>query len=149
MPQRVLIVDDNAIVREVLQIVLSIDDDFEVCGVARNGTAAVMLAGEVAPDIVILDLEMPGPSGVDILPTILREAPAAAVFLYSASDDLGSINQARNAGAAGYFVKGVDDLDDMLAVLRQQRGPASAREASTVVAELPSSTSGRREAPAA
>lgn len=111
MPRRVLIVDDNRTVREVLEVIFSLEPDVEVCAVAHNATAAVMLAGELEPDVVVLDYEMPGTSGLDILPTILHEAPRTTVFMYSACDDLAAINQARNSGAAGYFVKGVDDID--------------------------------------
>ena len=152
MPRRVLVVDDNSIVRDVLEIVLNLDEDFELCGVARNATAAVMLAGELQPDIVILDYEMPGATGIDVLPTILHESPRSAVFLYSACDDLAAVNRARGAGAAGYFVKGVDEIAVMLDTLRAHEGPAvhnADGEASAVVAHMPPVRGEKRAAPAA
>lgn len=120
MPRRVLVVDDSKTVREVLEIVLSLEDDVEVCGVAHNATAAVMMAGELQPDVVILDFEMPGIAGIDALPTILDQAPATVVLMYSARDDLASVQEARDAGAVGYFVKGVDDVQRLVDAVQQQ-----------------------------
>lgn len=136
MPRRVLIVDDSRTVRQVLEIVLSLEEDLEVCGAAHNATAALMMAGELQPDVVILDLEMPGSSGLDVLPTIQDQAPAATVFLYSARDDLDSIHAARDGGAAGYFVKGVDDVAMLVDAVKAQAAPSRAA-AESVEREMP------------
>ena len=146
MPRRVLVVDDSETVRQVLEIVLSMEDDVEVCGVAHNGTAAVMLAGDLQPDVIVMDLEMPGASGIDVLPMVRSAAPAATVLMYSARDDLDAINAAVTSGASAYFVKGVDDIERLVAAVVADETTDTA--AVTAIASYVATTT-RRAAPAA
>ena len=80
---RVLVVDDNDSVRRLLEIVLSLEDDLEVIGVACDADEAIEVAQRMPPDVVVLDHHMPGRTGLDILPE-LRALGAGAVVMYTA-----------------------------------------------------------------
>ena len=102
---RVAIVDDDAVVVSSLQIVLDAQPDIEVVGCGTGGTDAVRLASELAPDVVLLDIQMPGLDGLAAAERILAApAPPRVVFLTTFSDDE-YIVRALALGAAGYLIK--------------------------------------------
>ena len=116
-PIRVLIVDDHEIVREGLQILLSEETDFEVVGTAADGTDAVALAETSNPDVVLMDLVMPGMNGIEATRHILGRNPAARVLVLTTFADDQRVRDAIQAGAIGYLLKDVLKTD-LLRALR-------------------------------
>ncbi len=115
---RVLIVDDAREIRQLLRLTLELDGRFEVVGEAVDGEEGVARAGELCPDRVVLDVEMPVLSGIDALPGLVAAAPEARVLVFSsASAELEEAALA--AGASAYRLKGTDlaELADLLADL--------------------------------
>ena len=105
MPITVLIVDDHSVVRQGLRMFLSADPDLEIVGEARDGAQAVRLAHQLHPDVVLMDLRMPGMDGITATGTIRRELPdTEVVALTSVLEDI-SIVEAVRAGAIGYLLK--------------------------------------------
>ncbi|MFF3064171.1 response regulator [Oerskovia sp. NPDC057915] len=104
-PVRLLVVDDQAIVRDGLVTVLSLVADFEVVGEASDGEQAVRLAATLHPDVILMDLRMPGVDGVEATTRILAEHPATAVLVLTTHADDASILGALRAGARGYLTK--------------------------------------------
>lgn len=102
---RVLIVDDHAVVREGIRHVLETDDGFLVVGEAGTGTEAIQQSARLAPDVVVLDLTMPGMSGLEAAPRIREAAPAAKLLVLSMHDHEEYVQQSLRAGAAGYMRK--------------------------------------------
>ena len=102
---RVLIVDDHALVREGVRHVLTSDGGFEVVGEAATGADAVRLSAELAPDVVVLDLTMPGMSGLEAAPRIRNAAPDARLLVLSIHDHEEYVLQSVRAGAEGYLRK--------------------------------------------
>jgi DNA-binding NarL/FixJ family response regulator len=106
-PIRILIADDHPVVRDGLVAILSTQADFLVTGEAANGQEAVKLALEQRPDVLLLDLEMPGMDGVQALEAIHRQQPAIPVIVLTAFDTDERILSAIKSGARGYLLKGV------------------------------------------
>lgn len=102
---RILVADDQAIVRDGLVTLLSLVEGFEVVGEAADGSAAVGLADTVRPDVVLMDLRMPGLSGAEATALIVRSHPEIAVLVLTTFADDESIVGALRAGARGYLTK--------------------------------------------
>jgi DNA-binding NarL/FixJ family response regulator len=105
MPTRVLIADDQALIREGLALVLGQFEELEVVGVAADGESAVAMAADLRPDVVLMDLVMPGLDGVDATCQIVTALPRTLVVILSAYADDESVFAAINAGASGYLTK--------------------------------------------
>jgi DNA-binding NarL/FixJ family response regulator len=105
MPITVLIADDQALIREGLSLLLGQYPELDVVGAAADGEAAVRMALELRPDVVLMDLVMPGIDGVDATRQILALNPRSQVVILSAYADDESVFAAINAGAAGYLTK--------------------------------------------
>jgi DNA-binding NarL/FixJ family response regulator len=105
---RVLIVDDHQMVRQGLRTFFDVQDDIEVVGEAADGEAGVRVAGEVAPDVVLLDLRMPDSDGVAALNRLREDGSAARVLVVTSFTDPATVLSALRAGAAGYVYKDVD-----------------------------------------
>ena len=104
----VLIADDHPVVRQGLRVLLSLHADIEVVGEASDGAEAVELAAAVAPDVVLLDLKLPGLDGLGVLAELRdRNLPARVLVLTSVADSA-SVTVAMRAGAAGFLYKDVD-----------------------------------------
>jgi len=101
---RVLIVDDHPLTREALASLLGAHG-FEVCGAASDGLEAVAETGRLKPDVVLLDLSMPGIDGLAALPSIRSAAPGCEVVVLTASGTEDNLLAAVRAGAAGYLLK--------------------------------------------
>jgi DNA-binding NarL/FixJ family response regulator len=114
---RVLIVDDHEIVREGLQTLLSEESDFEVVGLAGDGAVAVALAEAKKPDVIIMDLVMPGLDGIEATRRILGNNPEARVVVLTTFVDDQRVREAIQAGATGYLLKDVLKTD-LLRALR-------------------------------
>ena len=113
---RVLIVDDHPVVRSGLRKVLEAEADIEVVGEAGDARHAVFETRSQKPDVVLMDVVMPGKSGIEATPEILKDAPAARVLILSMQDDPSYVREAFAAGAAGYILKEAADTDVVAAV---------------------------------
>src|SRR6266542_3940973 len=113
---RVLIVDDHAVVRSGLHLLLDAEDDSEVVAEAGNVKAAVFEAREKKPDVVLMDVVMPGQSGIEGVPQVLKEAPDCKVLILSMQDDPHYVREAFGAGASGYVLKEAVDAEVVAAV---------------------------------
>jgi two-component system, NarL family, response regulator LiaR len=102
---RVLIVDDHTLVREGTHQILQQAADIEVVGEAERGERAVELAGELEPDVILLDFRMPGLNGIEVTRAVLARRPSTRIVLLSAYDDEDYVAEALGAGAAGYLLK--------------------------------------------
>lgn len=94
----VLVVDDSAVMRLGLRTLLEQDDDIEVVGEAENGDTAVRCATELQPDVILLDIRMPGRDGLSVLSQL---AAGSTVIMTTFTDDAGAIRRAMDEGAAG------------------------------------------------
>lgn len=103
---RVMLTDDHPIVRDGLSAVLELQPDIEVVGEAGDGPEAVEKARELKPDVVLMDLQMPGFSGAEATRRILAESPQTRVLILTAYDSDEGILEAVRAGASGYLLKG-------------------------------------------
>src|SRR5437763_7292423 len=113
---RVLIVDDHAVVRSGLRHVLDAEDGIEVVGEAGDAQHAVFETRAKKPDVVLMDVVMPGRSGIEAIPDVLHDAPDAKVLILSMQDDPRYVREAFEAGAAGYVLKEAADTDVVAAV---------------------------------
>ena len=105
---KVLIADDHPVVRQGLRTFLGIQDDIEVVGEAEDGVSAVTLAESLEPDIVLMDLKMPGADGLVALTELRARGVAARVLVLTSVTERGHVLPAVQAGAAGYLYKDVD-----------------------------------------
>jgi two-component system response regulator NreC len=108
---RVLIVDDHAVVRSGLRRVLDAEPDLEAVGEAPDAERAIYAAIESRPDVILLDVMMPGKSGIEGMPALLRAVPAAKVLVLSMQDDPRYVREAFDAGASGYVLKEAADTE--------------------------------------
>lgn len=114
---RVLIADDHALFRYGLKTMLRSEEDFEVAGEAATGEEAVERASELKPDIVLMDIQMPGINGIEATERIVRRDPRVGVVVVTMFEEDDSVFAAMRAGARGYVLKGAD-AEEVLTVLR-------------------------------
>lgn len=117
MPTRILLVDDHPLFRDGVVAALSTAEDLEVVGEADDIGSALESAERLAPDLVVMDLQLPDGSGVDAARAILAAQPAVHVLVMTMSDDDEAVVAAMRAGARGYVVKG-SGRADLLHALR-------------------------------
>ena len=101
----IVLVDDQATVRRGLRMRLTMEADVEVVGEAGSGEAALRLVRSLSPDVVLMDVEMPGMDGIDATAALRAAAPQVAVVILSLYDDAGTRARAREAGAAAFVAK--------------------------------------------
>jgi len=116
MAIRVLIADDHAVVRAGLKLLLDAADEIEVVGEAASGEEAVRLARSLSPDVVLMDVVMPGMNGIEATRPALEAAPGAKVLVLSMQDDPHYVREAFEAGASGYVLKEAADSEVVQAV---------------------------------
>ena len=104
-PIRLLLADDHAVVRSGLRLLLEAQPDMAIVGEAENGADAIRRATELAPDVVLMDVEMPGMNGIEATRRIRAEAPATAVLALTMYEDDQYFFEMLRAGAAGYVPK--------------------------------------------
>ena len=121
---RLLIADDHAVVRTGLTQLLSAVDDIELVGAATDGEQAVALCAELAPDVVLMDLEMPALDGIEATRRIKEAQPEVAVVILTSFADRERILRALDAGAAGYLLKDAEPDELTRAVHAAARGDA-------------------------
>jgi DNA-binding NarL/FixJ family response regulator len=113
---RVLVVDDHSVVRSGLRRVLDAEPDIETVGEAPNAERAVFEAMEHKPDVVLMDVVMPGKSGIEGTPAVLQAVPETRVLVLSMQDDPRYVREAFEAGARGYVLKEAADTEVVAAV---------------------------------
>ncbi|MBX6389809.1 MAG: response regulator transcription factor [Frankia sp.] len=116
-PIRVLIVDDHALFRRGLFMVLAQEPDIEVVGEAADGSEAVSMAQEMAPDIVLMDVRMPKRGGIDATSAIKEAVPSAKIVMLTISDEEADLYDAIKAGAMGYLLKEIS-IDEVARDIR-------------------------------
>jgi two-component system, NarL family, response regulator NreC len=119
---RVLIVDDHAVLRSGLHLLLDAQSDIEVVGEAGDVKEAVFETRDKQPDVVLMDVVMPGQTGIEGVPLVLKEAPQAKVLVLSMQDDPHYVREAFAAGAAGYILKEAVDAEVVGAIQRVAAG---------------------------
>ena len=107
-PISVLIVDDHPVVRRGLRVLLEVQDGIEVAGEAGDGATALALAAEHAPDVILLDLKLPGMDGIAVLGELRDRDSAARVLVLTSATEPASASLAVRSGAAGVLYKDVD-----------------------------------------
>jgi DNA-binding NarL/FixJ family response regulator len=113
---RILLADDHAMVRKGFRLILSQEDDIEIVGEAGSGQEAIRLAVQLVPDLIILDIAMPGINGVEATRLILKECPNTRVLILSMHKDPVYVRETLRAGAKGYLLKDGIDGDLVRAV---------------------------------
>lgn len=118
---RVLIVDDHAVVRSGLRLLLDAEEDIEVVAEAGTVREAVLEARSAKPDVILMDVVMPGKSGIEGVADVLKEAPKAKVLVLSMQDDPRYVREAFAVGATGYVLKEAAD-SELVAAVREVAG---------------------------
>ncbi|MEZ4271223.1 MAG: response regulator transcription factor [Myxococcota bacterium] len=119
---RILLVEDHQVVREGLQSLLAADAALQVVAEARNGAEAITLVQLHKPDVVVMDIEMPGLSGVDAASRIKRRTPSVVVVMLSMYNDRPTVEKALKAGALGYVLKGDGIMTVKAAIFKAAQG---------------------------
>lgn len=122
MATRVLIADDQRLVRAGLRMLCESTDGVQVVGEAADGAQAVRLAAELAPDVILMDLRMPGVDGITAIGQALSVRPEAKILVLTTFDDDDHLYPALAAGAAGFLVKDTDPAELIAAVHRVAAG---------------------------
>ena len=106
---RVMVVDDHPVVRQGVRSLLSNHADLEIVGEADTGMTALRHAADLAPNVILLDIRMPGETGIDLVERLQRTAPAAKILMLTSFDDREYVTGALRAGAHGYVLKSISD----------------------------------------
>ncbi len=114
---RILVADDHALFREGLSSLLNSILDIEVVGEAATGEEVIARSVELQPDIVLMDIQMPGPNGIESARRIVRDSPHIGIIVVTMFEDDDSVFAAMRAGAKGYVLKGADQ-EEILKVIR-------------------------------
>jgi DNA-binding NarL/FixJ family response regulator len=128
-PVRVMICDDDAMIREALREVLDSEPDLTVVGAAADADEAIALAAELAPAVIVLDVRMPGGGGPRAAREILYRAPRTRILAFSAYDDSGTVAEMTRAGVVEYLLKGTPNTE-IVAAVRRAGALKEARETS-------------------
>jgi DNA-binding NarL/FixJ family response regulator len=117
---RVVIVDGHTLFRRGVRNILELEDDIEVVGEAGSGREAIATVEELTPDVVLMDLSLPAPNGIETTQRIKRELPHTGVIVLAPNDDEDQLFDAIKAGAAAYVLKDIDPTD-LIAIIRRVR----------------------------
>jgi len=110
-PIKVIIAEDQELIRSSLQIVLGIESDLAVVGAAENGAAAVALCEEQRPDVVLMDIHMPVMDGIEATKRIKKANPHTKIIILTTFQEMDFVIEALQAGAEGYLLKAIDTKD--------------------------------------
>ncbi|MGC2049743.1 MAG: response regulator transcription factor [Gallionella sp.] len=121
-PLRILIVDDHTLFRSGIKLVLQRQEGFEVVGEAGDGLEGVKRAIQLKPDVVLLDLHMPGTSGLEALRLLKEDIPEIQVIMLTVSEDTEDLLETLRAGARGYLLKNIDTEFLLESIQRAARG---------------------------
>jgi two-component system NarL family response regulator len=151
-PIRVLVVDDHALFRRGLQMVLEQEPDIEVVEEASDGAEAIAKAAEALPDIVLMDVRMPRRGGIDACTAIHETVPSAKIIMLTISDEEADLYDAIKAGAMGYLLKEIS-IEEVAAAIRAVHGgqslisPSMASKLLTEFASMIKKTDDRQQVP--
>lgn len=115
---RILLVDDHSLFRSGIKSLLESQDEFEVIGEASNGLDGVKRAKQLQPDLVLMDLHMPGTSGLEALQMLTEDLPDTKVLMLTVSEDGQDLMQALQSGARGYLLKNIE-IDFLVESIRK------------------------------
>ncbi len=118
----VVIADDHAIIRDGLRLMLSLDARFAVLDDAADGDVALQLVAKLRPDILLLDMNLPGRSGLNVLETLRLQATTTKVLMVTGAPDPHLMRRAMDAGAAGFFAKNGSGQELVFAILEVMAG---------------------------
>jgi DNA-binding NarL/FixJ family response regulator len=121
---KVLVVDDHAFIRRGVQAILQTVPEWEMCGEADNGKDAVRLAGELKPEVIVMDVSMPGLNGIEATRSICRNNPETKVVLLTLHESDELLRNGFQAGARGYLMKS-DAEEELVKALRVVIGSGS------------------------
>jgi two-component system nitrate/nitrite response regulator NarL len=121
-PIRIVVIDDHTLFRRGIIALLQREDGFEVVGEAADGLEGVRRVAELRPDVVLLDLHMPGVSGLDAMRSILEEIPGTRVVMLTVSEQAEDLMAALRTGALGYLLKNIDSDFLVASVRKAARG---------------------------
>ena len=124
MTLRIVVADDHTIVQEGLRSLLSAVDGYEVVEIVATGNDAVRAAVTARPDVIIMDIQMPGMNGIDATREIARAAPDVGILMLTMFEDDESVFAAMRAGALGYVLKGAAPADMIRAIASVAAGEA-------------------------
>ncbi|WP_300756420.1 response regulator transcription factor [Janthinobacterium sp.] len=127
----ILLVDDHTLLRSGVKLLLQRNPQFKVVGEASNGLDGVRLTGELQPDVVLMDLNMPGVSGLEALQQILQQWPHTVVLMLTVSEDAADLGAALRAGARGYLLKNIEAEQLGQAIRRAAAGESVIADAMT------------------
>lgn len=130
---RILLADDHVVLRAGLRLLLEKHARFEIVGEASTGLEALTLSEKHKPDLILLDLSMPGLGGLEALPTLRKLAPAARILILTMHDDPQYLRQSLRLGAAGYVLKKAADVELVSAIDAVWRGEVYVHSALTKV----------------
>ncbi len=135
---RLLIIDDHEMVREGLKAMLSAEPDFSIVGDAANAEQAFVLIERQRPDIILLDVRLPGTSGIEVCRTVTERYPEIAVIFLTTFTDESLVEQCIKAGARGFIVKDIERFDLKRSIRAVARGEATidSKAAVAVLAQL-------------
>jgi DNA-binding NarL/FixJ family response regulator len=133
-----LLVDDHALFREGLKSLFAYEDDFEVVGESANADEALAAARELMPDLVLMDVDMPGSDGIEATRRLVAEMPYVKVVMLTVHDEDESLFEAIKAGAQGYLVKSIRSAEmlDLLRGLANGEAPLSRATATRILEEF-------------
>lgn len=131
MATRVLIADDHPVLRSGLRVLLGADPGLEVVGEAGSGEEALRLAEELRPDVVLLDISMPGKNGIETVRRLKAKLPALRVLFLTMHEEEGMLLEALSAGADGYLIKRADEAEIIQAIRAVRRGDVYVHPAMT------------------
>ena len=136
---KVLVVDDHELVRHGLAMLLGGADDIDLVGLATDGAEALTLVEEHHPDVVLMDLSMPGMDGVEATRRVSTTYPSTAVVVLSSFSERRTVLEAIDAGAAGYLLKdgGMDDILRAVRAAAQGESPLAPRAAQAILSARP------------
>jgi DNA-binding NarL/FixJ family response regulator len=121
---RVLVADDHPVFRYGMRAILGAEPDTEIVGEATDGAEAVTLAAELGPDVILMDVNMPGINGIEATRRILEASPQTGVLMLTMFEDDASVFAAMRAGARGYVLKGADGEETVRAIRSVAGGEA-------------------------
>lgn len=122
MPIRILLADDHAVLRAGLRALLETDEEFHVVAEAGDGDQTLRLVAKLEPDVVLFDLEMPGPGGIETTRRIVESAPKSRVLVLTAYEEDALVREAMAAGASGFIVKRAVESELLNAIRAVHRG---------------------------
>lgn len=149
-PISILLVDDHALFRSGIRSLLQRHSEFRIVGEAQDGVEGVKRAKQLQPQVILLDLNMPGMSGVEAMQLMLQDCPDSAILMLTVSEDAEDLRAALRAGATGYLIKNIDADYLVRAIHRAANGEMVVAEAMTgkLIAQLTGKAEPRPASPA-